>query len=266
MRLAQLARQINVKTFTVREQLSEKFEINFEKGPNTKLDDEHVLYIREFFEPAQPIEIVDSEEVQEINEVVTAEEHVEVPVDDIIEEPKPIEPPLPEKEPVIQSVGEVIGEKNKSAGLPTEEEAELIKAPRVKLEGLKIIDKIDLPEPKIKEPKEEGEEVPVVQRAQSRPDRPKHKATSKNRKDIKRNTGSKKKEKEPVNRGPSMKELQQQKIDKSYKPKTKQVKGKKKKIIKKKAAQPAPEVSEIIEITNPKKTSIGKFWWWLTNG
>jgi len=51
MRLAQLARQVNEKTFTIRESLSEKFDIDFEKGPNTKLTDEHVNYIRDQFQP-----------------------------------------------------------------------------------------------------------------------------------------------------------------------------------------------------------------------
>ena len=75
----------------------------------------------------------------------------------------------------------------------------------------------------------------------------------------------KKKKSEPVNKAPSMRELKQQKFEESYKPKAKQVKGKKKKAAKKKSA-PEIVVEEPEIITNPKKTALGKFWWWLTNG
>ncbi len=266
MRLAQLARQLNEKTFTVREKLSEKFEIDFEKGPNTKLSDEHVAYIKELLEPkptapAQIEEVIDNEIIkEEIEDVVSEEKSV---VNEPVAEPSP-----PLDEPVIQSVGEVIGENKETIDeIPNQEDAELIKAPKVKLEGIKIIDKIDLPEPKIKEMVQEDEK-PVVKAKEPKRERPKHKTNHKRRDSVKKERVVSKRPKEPINRGPSMKELQQQKLEKSYKPKTKQVKGKKKKAIKKKAAANAPviEAQEVVELSNPKKTLLGKFWWWLTNG
>ena len=268
MRLAQLARQLNEKTFTVREKLSEKFEIDFEKGPDTKLNDEHVEYIKDLLEPkpTAPVQIDESKAsdsviIEEEKEDVVSEEQIVVN-DPIVE----LIPPL--IEPVIQSVGEVIGETKEIVDENTnKEDAELIKAPKIKLEGLKIIDKIDLPEPKLKETVKEDEKQEVKEKQPKR-ERPKHKTNHKRRELVNKEKVVSKRPKEPINRGPSMKELQQQKLEKSYKPKTKQAKGKKKKAIKKKATANAPvvEVQEIVEITNPKKTFIGKFWWWLTNG
>ncbi len=263
MRLAQLARKLNEKTYTVREALSEKFDIDFEKGPNTKLLDEHVTYLEERFSISSPKSNESTEE-----EKTTSNDTVENQVDiDEVEDPTPKHPEQVEveeivEEPVIQTVGEVVGNVELDPEAINPEEAELIKAPKVKLEGIKVVDKIDLPEPKEKEA-----EVPPE-------DKPQPKAKQKNRKKGRRPSSphkskekvqAEKKKSEPVNRGPSMQELKRQKFEESYNPKPKQIKKKKKKSSNKKVVQEQPlQQPEII--SNPKKTALGKFWWWLTNG
>jgi hypothetical protein len=75
-----------------------------------------------------------------------------------------------------------------------------------------------------------------------------------------------------VKKGPSKQDFAKQKMEENYKPKPKQVKGKKKKAVQKQKVSEKVEIEKVIieekiqaEI-NPKKSGLGRFWWWLTNG
>lgn len=347
MRLAQLARQVGEKTFTIRESLSEKFDIDFEKGPNTKLEAEHVAYIEERFKKEEPVVkepiiekmvpvAVDSATEPEKAEVEPTPSEVKPAtpspiesVEEVQENPVKEDPtPAIEKQEdlskrtvaqlkeiarsngikgisamkkaeliqVIEGSQVSVKEKQKEVpekidlakadpsktptkiedilgrpepefpDLPKPEEAELIKAPKVQLEGIKVVDKIDLPEPpKPKEKKESEEDESKTQKRRqdqkTRSKRPQHKDHH-----GQGNQNRQKKKQPQVKKAPTKQELQKQKFEESYKPKPKQVKGKKKKAAKKKTAPPkAPEIQPE-EIKNPKKSALGKFWWWLTNG
>ncbi|MFT7611848.1 MAG: hypothetical protein ACI9J3_000795, partial [Parvicellaceae bacterium] len=332
MRLAQLARQVGEKTFKVRETLSKEFDINFEKGPNTKLEENHVAFITELFENKEPevlvpiveemvtvavesaqepkavivpaaapeapkeeevIEtepVVEAEPVAEVVEAIQAEEikvetTAEVAVDhskmtvaelkaiakeagikgisalkkaDLIEAikgssktsepekeaPSKIELPKEDRKDKGVTVGDILGQpKREFPDLPKPEDAELIKAPKATLEGFKVVDKIDLPEPKVKEVAEGEENDASEEKKESSSDRPKRQNNepAKSRQPQHRygpgteekKAKVKKKAKSDVKKGPSKQDFAKQKMEENYKPKPKQVKGKKKKAVQK---------------------------------
>ncbi len=335
MRLAQLARSLDQKTFDVREALSKKFEIDFEKGPNTKLDDEHIAYVKELFAKPEPDNSTAPEEIagEVIPDLVieadksddkstsTPSPQVNSSGDlqsktvaelkklakengisgfskmkkaDLIDSLQESKPPK-ETEPVkatpekidlteikrkegVTTVEDILGRPEPEfPDLPKPEEAETIRAPKIELEGITVVDKIDLPEPPKKEENEKENSEPK-DKQDSKPRRKKDNPSRNQSQRQERNKSQKQKEsrkprkKEPVNKAPSKQELQRKKLEESYKPKQKQVKGKKKKTAKKKAASEKAQIEaqeiqqQQEEIKNPKKTMIGKFWWWLTNG
>ncbi len=129
MRLAQLARKLTIRPTVIVDFLTQH-NILIEDGSNTRLEDDHVALIMQKFAPTRAAEIAAELVIEKETELKTAipEEKVEVITQSAVIEniPFSFEESLPEK-------------------------IEVIKAPKVELSGLKVLGKIDLPEPKKKE-------------------------------------------------------------------------------------------------------------------
>lgn len=156
MRLAQLARKIALKPSDITAFLASK-NIVVEESSNAKVADDHVRLVLEHYAPELLVEQVEtevevgSEEVEEIisEAPLTAAESVEEPKQVPSEE-------LPEEEKIIP---------------------EVIKPVKVELPGLKVVGKIDLPEPRKKKEEEQPEgssqENPVANPEEVIPSAPK---------------------------------------------------------------------------------------------
>ncbi len=162
MRLGQLARKLAIRPSEIVVFLSSKG-IGIEENSNTRLDDNLVGLVIQHFDPQGKTVIIEAEPV-------APQPSSELPEE--IKEEK-IELPFAE-EPVVTSF-----EENE----PTPaEKTEVIKAQRVELSGLKVVGKIDLPEPKKKvaEPKVENSDNDEVQRPRVRKERREQKQGWKN--------------------------------------------------------------------------------------
>jgi hypothetical protein len=127
MRLGQLARKLSLRPSQLVDFLATK-QINLEEGSNARLQDDHVTAIVTYFAPERLQEIVTQSKAEEVVVEVTPE---------VIPEPVEIKETM---ELVVENIQ------------PEEpQEVELIKAPKVELTGLKVLGKIELPEPKKKE-------------------------------------------------------------------------------------------------------------------
>lgn len=133
MRLAQLARKIAVKPADIVSFLASQ-NIQIDEGSNAKVADEYERLVLQHFAP----ELLASQPEAEINveSLQPAEEQVEIPNDNV--EAVDTEVVTPEPEEVKE-----------------EEKPDVIKPPKVELPGLKVVGKIDLPEPKKKTPEPE---------------------------------------------------------------------------------------------------------------
>ena len=184
MRLAQIARKVKVTPVEVKRFLEEKFEIEIGKDPNYKLEEKHIDAVLENF-------VVETESNQtETNS--PAEEEKEPLAEPVAEETAAVETAIEEAEESIetQTTDEEAGDETEAAEddqpeaeteaaeddqpeaeteeeeseedafveMPVDPDAELIKAPKVKLDGLKILGKIELPEKKVEEEPEKTEE------------------------------------------------------------------------------------------------------------
>ena len=141
MRLAQLARKLTIRPTVIVDFLTQH-NIQIEDGSNTRLEDDHVALIMQKFAPARAAEIAAELVIEKATELKTSipEEKVELiaqttAIESIL---FPSEESLPEK-------------------------IEVIKAPKVELSGLKVLGKIELPEPKKKE--EPASDQPQIDQA-----------------------------------------------------------------------------------------------------
>ena len=128
MRLGQLARKLALRQTEIVEFLALN-NIQIEDGVNTRLENDHVTMIMQKFAPdkIEVVSVVESSGNSEIN---------------VAEESTTTETSIQASE----SIPEVIAEAKTD-----NEAAEIIKAPKIELTGLKVLGKIDLPEPKKKE-------------------------------------------------------------------------------------------------------------------
>lgn len=156
MRLGQLARKLALRPAEIVGFLA-KNSIQIEEGSNTKIEDDHVSLIMTHFAPERMAEMA-AELAAEKNPSVKDIELRPEPVKDIIIEDTRshiIDVPFVDPEPVV----------------------ELIKAPKVELSGLKVLGKIELPEPKKKEPQQvesittEDTVVPIEEQKKPEPRR-----------------------------------------------------------------------------------------------
>jgi len=168
MRLGQLARKYDVSIQDIISYLNEIEPTHNALHPNAKLSEHTETLVAKHFEPilevtSEPEEPSEEtpEEIVEIPlepEVVEIEEEVEVP-------PIELDSPLPEpEEQNSQKKEDETIETDRLLELLESEEVPvdlskitLIKAPKKELDGLKVVGKIDLPEPKIKTEEESND-------------------------------------------------------------------------------------------------------------
>ena len=122
MRLGQLARKLEVRPADIVEYLATQ-DVQIDNGTNTRLDPDHENLAIQHFAPG----LIIGQPVDEISENV----HEEVDDPDT---------PSSSGESTIENSSELSTYK-----------AEVIKAPKIELTGLKVLGKIELPEPKKKE-------------------------------------------------------------------------------------------------------------------
>lgn len=142
MRLGQLARKLSLRPSQLVDFLAAN-NIQSEEGSNTKLADAHTEMIVKHFAPESLEEIMNPA----LEEAVQAEHPV-------IEDSIPVKVEEDGGGPV-----EVIEKSVETEPILSEQaaESEVIRVQKIELSGLKVLGKIDLPEPKKKEPRAEGE-------------------------------------------------------------------------------------------------------------
>jgi hypothetical protein len=161
MRLGQLSRKLDLKPTEIRELIRKEFNVEIDLDLNTRIEDSYADAISAKFQPAEKVQ---TETIPVVTETKIAP--VEIPVQEI---PKVVAELKTEAEPVAVVSPEIpentTETKDESAAfipLPVDPNAELIKVPKIKLDGLKVVGKIDLPQPKAKEIVEENAETIVA--------------------------------------------------------------------------------------------------------
>ena len=142
MRLGQLSRKLALRTSEIVEFLAGN-QIRIEEGSNTRLEDEHVALIMQEFAPSRIEEVIGEPDENEETESAAAQaeasdsskrsDALEIDLNNQASEEAPDDKSLVD-------VNEI-----------REEKTEVIKALKVELPGLKILGKIEFPEPKRKE-------------------------------------------------------------------------------------------------------------------
>lgn len=140
MRLGQLARKLSLRPSQLVDFLAEN-NIQTEEGSNTRLADEHTKMIVQHFAPNSLEEIM-KPVVEEVTQ--PAPEPVQVMTE---------EPSVAEQEQGAEESGGVSEDKS----VDEHSEPEVIRVQKIELSGLKVLGKIELPEPKKKEVKSGGE-------------------------------------------------------------------------------------------------------------
>lgn len=224
MRIGQLARKISVPPSDIVAYLTSR-QIELESGINTRLTPELVQDVVTRFAP------------QLLTELVAAAEEEEQPA----------------PEPVVQEADTVVEEVLHTAIPPiaVDEPAEVIRAPKVELQGLKVLGKIDLPEPKKKAAPTEEElpkEQPSRPQQRRREERPWKNPLEQKRKQEQRE--AKRKRQEEAEKEKERRTLHYQKKVKSVP--TKPVRKTEETV-----------VEELLDTAPPPKTIIGKFLRWL---
>jgi hypothetical protein len=163
MRLGQLARKLTLRPSQIVDYLAAQ-QIFPDEGSNARLTDEMTERIVHHFAP------------QRLNEIMAIEEKsLESATEPIQEEPVFIK--VAEEVAVAEESPSSVVEA--AEGNPSEDKPEVIKAPKVELSGLKVLGKIELPEPKKKaEPVTESVEaaegepakIPATEKKQGRPE------------------------------------------------------------------------------------------------
>lgn len=157
MRLAQLARKVSARPSEIVEFLAKRG-IIIEENANSRIEDANAFLVIEAYAPALlEVQGAGSESAASSEGSSNEPEMVESPADELtIESPKS-QVEAGSTEVHMDNLIEVSSETPGAESLP-----EVIKAPKVELKGLKVIGKIDLPEPRKKEtppvsgPVEEG--------------------------------------------------------------------------------------------------------------
>ena len=150
MRLRQLARKLQVQPKQLIAVLSKNGH-EIENDPNFKLTEaQEALILKTIPLPEdENIELAKEAVIEAVEVPKEVVEEVETPTEEIVtpkpkvEAPKEKKPAKTKEVPKVYSLEKEEQEKHK--------DVELIKAPKLKLEGLKVLGKIDLPEPKVKE-------------------------------------------------------------------------------------------------------------------
>ena len=122
MRLGQLSRKLNISSSEIASIISEEFELTIGDHPNIKIDDDHAKFIIGKFQKNVAESLGSDPEIEELS----------------IEETIPIE----------NSEQDLKTEEENDLSIDSKkEEIETIRVKAAKLEGLTVVDKIDLPPP-----------------------------------------------------------------------------------------------------------------------
>ncbi|MFA5575459.1 MAG: hypothetical protein WC994_10490 [Brumimicrobium sp.] len=243
MRLAQISRKLNIKPKEILDFAQSKLDKNISIAPNTMLPEEVVEQIIEHFTSQKEVVINESLQIDSNTEKITDE-------DKIIE---PTESSTEETDLIIEDG--------------------VIKAPKIEVEGVKVVGKIDLPEKKVitKDEDPESEIAREVTPTSTKEVRKQKIAKPHNRK---RNTKTlsydeqiKKEKREHSKKIQQKREAEKRKKKAYYENLMKernQSNLQKKKKIKTKAKSTKQKQVEIQEIEKPKSIW-GKFIYWLNN-
>lgn len=252
MRLAQLARKIGITQGEIVEVLT-KSGFHTQENGNTKLGQEEIDYLYAHYKIDTNTDS-DSEDNLEIegDSTSTEEEEVLEQTADIEEIPDPLQ----KDDMEVSAEDATTDEEEPSALLEQESEPEIIRAKKVKLEGIKVVGKIDLPE--LVEPKEV--EKPVKEEKKEARPAKRHKERRKGRKKPSYSEKVKKEEQRAERERKKTKQLIKEKKKRHYfeKVQPKVAATPKKKTSKKKFANTAPK-----KVKPQYKNPIRKFWAWL---
>lgn len=243
MRLGQLARKLALRPADIVEFLAEN-NIVIADNANTRLKNEETNLVMKRFVPGWT-ETADVEEVAEPEEETTSAQ--------------PVAELVTSEEDTAAQVQEVDSDQD-----TPKENAEIIRAPKIELSGLKVVGKIDLPEPKKKEETSSVEttDSPEVQKERREPRRafdPKRKRPQRSEKNpiaLQRENEAKEAQRKREEERLRDKEKRTQNYLKNYKPAppTKAAKLVKEDVI---------EMTQQ-ELAEPPKTIFGKIIRWLT--
>ena len=187
MRLAQIARKVGMTPTEIRRFIEGEFQVEIGNEPNYKLNENQIDAVLQNFTPVEkepevapkkeettPVETT----VEEVNETVPEITETEAAIpqetgEEVLEATKEIAPVTEgviEEEEIAHNSAEdttsdlEVYEADQEEDGPfieaeVDPDAELIKAPKIKLDGLKILGKIELPEKKEVEPEKTEEEL-----------------------------------------------------------------------------------------------------------
>lgn len=246
MRLSQLARTLNVGTNTIVDFLGQKG-FNVDHSPNTKISPDQVSIVKKEFQDSA----LDKEEASEISIGAASKKNVVIDSDSVSDEPK-------EKD---DDPEDVITIKNLSAADPKQES---FSADKPKLEGIKVLGKIDLnnknkpveekkPEPtaskeEVKENKPASESTPAAQKVEPKEEKkpePESKPVAATNKEEKPEKVEAKEEKPPVEEEkPPVAASKEEKPKKEEAPKAKPVASSDPKVEKEVRAEQTAEKTE----------------------
>ncbi|WMN07460.1 hypothetical protein QYS48_28825 [Marivirga arenosa] len=276
MRLAQAARKLSMTTEEIVDFLQLRG-IEIEKDSNTKLSAESIQVLYKYFEieeeepvekvEVQPDEIQDeqadanipTEEEAEVNEEIVSEKLGQEESNEIAEpqQEEKVEEVQASEKKSFKTVGELLESEDE-----TTDEDLVIKAPKVELKGLNVVGKIDLPEPKPKEEKQEDKPDKLQPRVKKNYQKGNNKKSRRNRKELTPAQIRQKEEEREERKRKRIEKEKKKKREEFYKEnilKPKQEEQKKK--TKKKKIK---VVEQKIQPNQPKpKTVLGKFWRWL---
>ena len=244
MRLSQIARKLGA----MQSELSEKLVANGEKAPeggNSKLTDDQIALLFKLYNYVEPEETKEEVEVKE--NIETA--HPDEPAIDIKEEVVEEEPPAQVEEIGIESSTEV----SEPEEIEPEEEIEVIRAKKIKLEGIKVLGKIELPEKPAKVKEENEDEV----KSNYKDRRRKPELTFEEKQVLE----ERKRLREKRKREKEIKEKKKKYFEQNIKPKQEQIGVKQKKKKKREISKATPEKRTQIKSKNPFK----RFWIWLND-
>lgn len=240
MRIGQLARRLGIPPSEISGFLSDN-NIETESGTNSRLEDEVVAKVIHHFAPEKLSEILQT-----------------------TQEPAP---PIVEEQPLVEESAPV-AETPETSETPVEETAEptqleVIRVAKVELQGLKVVGKIDLPQPKKKEEAPPVEEETANSNAEPAPARPPRREFQKR---------NERRDREWQNPTEQKRQHEQREAERKRQEEAERLKEKrtnhyynKVKSVPTKAVRKVEEqtVVEEIEMQEPPKTVIGKFLRWL---
>jgi len=246
MRLGQLARKLSLRPSQLVDFLA-AHNIETAEGSNTRLEDDHARMIIIHFAPES------LEEIMKPSVEPETQPEIEQPAEAL--QPEPVadaEPELKSENPVTI---------NDETTPEPQGEPEVIRVQRIELSGLKVLGKIDLPEPKKKEPKAEGEGNEELR--QERRGKPKHPKRERDTRNL-RNPVEVQRQREARELEEKRKaeiEREKEKRKQHYQTKVKQVKA----VKRTKADKETGIAKKPIDTRPVPKTWIGKFFrWWTT--